>query len=60
MRSGMLWEIWQQWRRKYSAACCAHQAQFTPLCFSVGGLTGSETSSFFKRLASGFVVMGKL
>jgi len=43
-------------KRKYSAACCARQAHFTPLCFSVDGLTGGEASSFIKRLASGLAV----
>ena len=38
-------------KRKYSAAWCAHRAHFTPLCFSVDGLTGGEASSFIKRLA---------
>ena len=40
-------------KRKYSAACCARQAHFTPLCFSVDGLTGGEASSFIKKLVSG-------
>jgi len=43
-------------KRKYSAACCACQAHFTPLCFSVDGLAGGEASSFIKRLASGLAV----
>ena len=33
-------------KRKYSAACCARRAHFTPLCVSVDGLTSSEASSF--------------
>ena len=37
--------------RKYSAACCACQAHFTPLCFSVDVVTDGEA---IKRLASGF------
>ena len=36
-------------KQKYSAACCACQAHFTLLCFSVDGLTGGEASSFIKR-----------
>ena len=32
-------------KRKYSAACSAHWAHFTPLCFLVDGLTGGEASS---------------
>ena len=38
-------------KRKCSAACCARRTHFTPLCFSVDGLTGGETSSFIKKLA---------
>ena len=40
-------------KRKHSAAFCARWAHFTPLCFSVDGLTGCEASSFIRRLASG-------
>jgi len=43
-------------KRKYSAACCERRAHFTPLCFSVDGLTGGEASSFIRRLASGLAV----
>ena len=43
-------------KRKYSAACSAYRAHFTPLCFSVDGLTGGQASSFIKRLASGLAV----
>jgi len=38
---------------KYSAAATARRAHFTPLCFSVDGLTGTEASCFIKRLANG-------
>ena len=40
-------------KHKYSAAATARRAHFTPLCFSVDGLTGSEASCFIKRLANG-------
>ena len=38
--------------RKYSLACQACYASFTPLCFSVDGLLGSEANFFFKWLAT--------
>ena len=37
--------------RKYLDAAAAHRAHFTPLCFSVDGVAGSEAASFLKRLA---------
>ena len=40
-------------KQKYSAAATARQALFTPLCFSVDGLAGSEAVCFLKRLAGG-------
>ena len=51
-KSVLLWAEIEK-KRKYSAACCAYQAHFTPLCFSVDGLTSCEASSFIRRLASG-------
>ena len=38
-------------KQKYSAAASARRAHFTPLCFSVDGLAGSEAVCFLKRLA---------
>ena len=38
-------------RRKYGTACLARRASFTPLCFSVDGLFGSEADYFLRRLA---------
>ena len=38
-------------KRKYSSACQARRASFTPLCFSVDGVLGSEANFFLKRLA---------
>ena len=40
-------------KQKYSAAASARRAHFTPLCFSVDGLAGSEATCFIKRLATG-------
>ena len=40
-------------KQKYSAAATARRAHFTPLCFSVDGLTGSEAICFLRRLAGG-------
>ena len=40
-------------KQKYAAATSACRAHFTPLCFSVDGLAGSETACFIKRLATG-------
>ena len=36
---------------KYSLACQARHASFTPLCFSVDGLLGGEANFFLKCLA---------
>ena len=38
-------------KRKYLDAAAARRAHFTPLCFSVDGVAGSEAASFLKRLA---------
>ena len=38
-------------KRKYLDATVAHCAHFTPLCFSVDIVAGSEAASFLKRLA---------
>ena len=38
-------------KKKYSAACLACCASFTPLCFSVDGLLGTEAGFFLCRLA---------
>ena len=38
-------------KRKYLDAAAAHCAHFTPLCFSVDGVAGSEVASFLKRLS---------
>ena len=40
-------------KQKYSAAANARCAHFTPLCFLVDGLAGSEVACFIKRLATG-------
>ena len=40
-------------KSKYCSAATARRAHFTPLCFSVDGLAGSEASCFLKRLAYG-------
>ena len=40
-------------KQKYSAAATARRAHFTPLCFSVDGLAGSEAICLIKRLATG-------
>ena len=40
-------------KHKYSAAAAARRAHFTPLCFSVDGLAGSEAGCFIKRIATG-------
>ena len=37
-------------KRKYLDAAAARRAHFTPLCFSVDGVAGSEAASFLKRL----------
>ena len=37
-------------KRKYLDAAVAHRAHFTPLCFLVDGVAGSEAASFLKRL----------
>ena len=41
----------KEMKSKYMAACNERRAIFTPLCMSVDGLLGRETSSFIKRLA---------
>ena len=38
-------------KNKYPEACAARFAHFTPLCFSVDGLTGSEANCFLKWIA---------
>ena len=38
-------------KRKYLDAAVARRAHFTPLCFSVDGIAGSEAASFLNRLA---------
>ena len=38
-------------KKKSSAACLAHCASFTPLCFSVDGMLGTEARFFLHRLA---------
>jgi len=40
-------------KHKYFAASLARRAHFTPLCFSVYRLSGSEASCFIKWLATG-------
>ena len=40
-------------KQKYSAAATARRAHFTPLCFTVDGLAGSEAACFLRRLAGG-------
>ena len=43
-------------RRKYGAVCLVRRASFTPLCFSVDGLFGSEADNFLRRLADSLSV----
>ena len=38
-------------KKKYLDAAAARRTHFTPLCFSVDGIAGSEAASFLKRLA---------
>ena len=38
-------------KNKYADACATRRAHFTPLCFSVDGLAGSEATCFLKRMA---------
>ena len=38
-------------KRKYLDASVARRAHFTPLCFSLDGVAGSEAASFLRRLA---------
>ena len=38
-------------KKKYADACSARRAHFTPLCFSVDGLAGTEATCFLKRMA---------
>ena len=38
-------------KNKYVDACSSQRAHFTPLCFSVDGLAGTETTCFLKRMA---------
>ena len=38
-------------KNKYAEACPARRAHFTPLCFSVDGLAGSEANCFLKWIA---------
>ena len=45
--------LFQEKKQNYSAAANACRAHFTPLCFSVDGLAGSEAACFIKRLATG-------
>jgi len=37
-------------KKKYSAACLAHRTSFTPLCFLVDGMLGTEARFFLCRL----------
>ena len=43
-------------KARYSTACEERRTQFTPLCFLVDGLTGSEAETFLKRLGDGLAV----
>ena len=38
-------------KNKYTDACTTRRAHFTPLCYSVNGLAGSEATCFLKRMA---------
>ena len=38
-------------KKKYTAACLARRASFTPLCCSVDGMLGTEANFFLRRLA---------
>ena len=42
-------------RRKYFAACHDRQAGFTPACFSVDDMLGTEAGYFMSQLANVFV-----
>ena len=43
-------------KAKYSVACEERRALFTPLCFSVDGLMGTEAEVFLKRLGDRLAV----
>ena len=51
--ASILFQAEDEKKQKYVAAANACRAHFTPLCFSVDGLTGSEAACFIKRLATG-------
>ena len=38
-------------KNKYADTCSAQCGHFTPLCFSVDGLAGTEAACFLKRMA---------
>ena len=40
-------------KNKYAEACAARRAHFTPLCFSVDGLAGSEANCFLSEWHAG-------
>ena len=38
-------------KSNYAETCVARHAHYTPLCFSVDGVAGSEANRFLKRMA---------
>ena len=38
-------------KKKYADVCTTQHAHFTPQCFSIDGLAGSEATCFLKRMA---------
>ena len=53
----VLWSAEVEKKRKYSLAFQVRRASFTPLCFSVDGLLGSEENFFVKRFAEYLATM---
>ena len=47
----VLWSAEVEKKRKYSLACQAHHASFTPLCFRVDCLLDGKANFFLKCLA---------
>ena len=43
-------------KNRYVDACATRRAHFTPLCFSVDGLVGSEATCFLKSMACRFSI----
>ena len=49
----VLFQVETEKKQKYAMAASACRAHFTPVCFSVDSLAGSEAACFIKRLATG-------